>query len=397
MPRSSTGSPEFRASTLRQVLTLAIAPAVGLGIARFAYALMLPDMRDDLDWSWAEAGLMNTTNALGYLAGALLSARVMALVGAGRTTVYGTAACVASLGLCALLRDALLLNFARVLAGFGGGLAFVAGGVLAAGLAAGDARRSAFLLGLYYAGPGVGIAVSGLVVPLVLHGIGPGSWALAWGVLAIVSIPLLLMLCRGTETNPYGRTPPTVPDRESPTFMALLLLGYALFGAGYIAYMTFMIAWVLDEGGSALEQALFWIVIGAAAAGSPWAWTRVLERCRHGHAFALLCTVTALGAALPLVLDGAASRFASAALFGGAFFAVVASTTAFVRRNVPASGWGRSIATLTVSFGIGQILGPIAAGAINDRTHGLSSGLTTSALLLFASAAIGALQRDRTT
>jgi hypothetical protein len=44
---------------------------VGLGIGRFAYALVLPDMRDTLGWSYSSAGFMNTVNAGGYLAGAL--------------------------------------------------------------------------------------------------------------------------------------------------------------------------------------------------------------------------------------------------------------------------------------------------------------------------------------
>ena len=403
MRHRSSRLDEPRSDATALILALAIAPAVGLGIARFAYALVLPDMRADLGWSWAEAGWMNATNALGYLAGALLAARAIARLGALRTTVYGTAACVASLGSCAVLRDALLLNLVRVLAGFGGALAFVAGGTLAAGAAAIDARRSALLLGLYYAGPGVGIAASGLVVPLVLHRAGPGSWPLAWLGLAAVSAPFVFVLARAAAahaTRPpspapsSGSSPAPSPVAE-PMRTAPLLLGYALFGAGYIAYMTFMVAWVRDAGGGALEQALFWVAIGAAATGSPWVWARTLERCRHGHAFALLCTVTALGAALPLALDGSAARFTSAVLFGGAFFAVVASTTAFVRRNVPRADWGRVIGTLTVAFGLGQMLGPIAAGTINDRTHGLSSGLTVSVLLLLVGAAIGACQRDR--
>jgi predicted MFS family arabinose efflux permease len=51
------------------VLALAMAPAVGLGIARFAYALVLPDMRTDLGWSWTAAGWMNTSNAPGVFGG----------------------------------------------------------------------------------------------------------------------------------------------------------------------------------------------------------------------------------------------------------------------------------------------------------------------------------------
>jgi hypothetical protein len=33
------------------ITVLAVAPAIGLGICRFAYALVLPDMRQSLGWS----------------------------------------------------------------------------------------------------------------------------------------------------------------------------------------------------------------------------------------------------------------------------------------------------------------------------------------------------------
>ncbi len=74
------------------------APTVGLGIGRFAYSLVLPDMRDSLAWSYSAAGFMNTINAAGYLVGALFAsrliqrfglARVGALVDAGLRAVAG--------------------------------------------------------------------------------------------------------------------------------------------------------------------------------------------------------------------------------------------------------------------------------------------------------------------
>lgn len=379
---------------LVQVLALATAPAIGLGIARFAYALLLPDMQQDLDWSWTVAGWMNTSNALGYLGGALLAARAASRFGATRTTLYGTLACVISLGLCALLRDTLLLNLARILAGLGAGFAFVAGGTLAAGIASRQRTHSGLLLGLYYAGPGCGIALSGLAVPWVLQQAGPGSWALAWGVLAALSIPLTLILALGSR-HQSGTPAQAAASATQPAHRMLpLLIGYFLFGAGYIAYMTFMIAWVRDAGESAGGQALFWISVGGAAMATPWLWSGVLERRHHGQAFALLSLLTAIGAALPLIVDGVTIRLLSAVTFGGCFFGVVASTTAFVRRNLAPPDWGRAIGTLTVCFGVGQILGPIAAGFLTDRLGGLSSGLTGSALLLFVGAGIGYLQRD---
>src|SRR5689334_3597053 len=66
--------PEARTTHLGVVLGLAMGPAVGLGLGRFAYALLLPAMRVDLGWSYAQAGALNTANAAGYLIGALLAA-----------------------------------------------------------------------------------------------------------------------------------------------------------------------------------------------------------------------------------------------------------------------------------------------------------------------------------
>src|ERR1700748_2941791 len=65
--------PMERATHLGVVAGLAMGPAVGLGLGRFAYALLLPAMRADLGWNYAQAGAMNTANAAGYLAGALLA------------------------------------------------------------------------------------------------------------------------------------------------------------------------------------------------------------------------------------------------------------------------------------------------------------------------------------
>src|SRR3954467_858962 len=58
-------------------LALSFGAAVSLGVTRFAYGLLLPPMRADLQWSYTLAGAMNTANALGYLLGALATPRLM--------------------------------------------------------------------------------------------------------------------------------------------------------------------------------------------------------------------------------------------------------------------------------------------------------------------------------
>ena len=58
-------------------LALSLAAAISLGVTRFAYSLLLPVMRADLQWSYTIAGAMNTVNAAGYLVGALLMPRLV--------------------------------------------------------------------------------------------------------------------------------------------------------------------------------------------------------------------------------------------------------------------------------------------------------------------------------
>jgi hypothetical protein len=47
----SANSAQINARPVWLIIGLSIAPAIGLGICRFAYALVLPGMRDSLDWS----------------------------------------------------------------------------------------------------------------------------------------------------------------------------------------------------------------------------------------------------------------------------------------------------------------------------------------------------------
>ena len=374
------------------ILIVSLAPTIGLGIGRFAYALVLPDMRDTLGWSYSAAGFMNTINAVGYLGGALLASRMIRRFGLSRTVRWGTLAAVTSLALCALSGNFFVLSFARLLAGVGAAGGFVGGAALAATIAQSRPERANFLLSLLYAGPGLGIVSSGLIAPFVLEGFGPGSWWIVWWAMTLLCTILILPLLLAPLGGGAAADSATV-DKFSIRPVLAYLLGYFLFGAGYIAYMTFMIAYVRDGGGGAPAQSLFWSLIGVSAFATPWVWRRVLAMDRGGLATSIILGVNAIGAALPIFGHSPLLLAISALIFGVAFFAVVGSTTAFVRFNYPPSAWPTSIAAMTISFGIGQTLGPIVVGAITDAVGSLSFALNVSAAMLATGAVLSAFQR----
>jgi predicted MFS family arabinose efflux permease len=122
-------------------------------------------------------------------------------------------------------------------------------------------------------------------------------------------------------------------------------------------------------------------------------WRDVLALNRGGISTAIILGVNATGAALPLFGHSTALLALSALVFGVAFFAVVATTTAFVRFNYPPAEWPKGIAAMTVAFGVGQTLGPIVVGAITDALGSLSYALNVSAAMLALGAIAAAFQR----
>jgi predicted MFS family arabinose efflux permease len=382
--------PSPPAHPARLILILSLAPIIGLGIGRFAYSLVLPDMRDSLGWSYSAAGFMNTINAAGYLGGALIAAKLIKRIGLSATVRWGTFACVVALALCALSGNFIILSFARLLGGVAAAIAFVSGAGLAATIAQTRPERANFLLSLFYAGPGLGIVSSGLIAPFVLQAFGPGSWWIVWWAMTLLTAILILPLLL-TPMDTRAGIADTTPIKFAIRPVVIYLTGYFLFGAGYIAYMTFMIAYVRDAGGASAQSA-FWCLLGLSAFVTPWLWRRVLAQDRGGVSTAIILGVNAIGAALPLLGDSPALLATSALVFGVSFFALVGSTTAFVRFNYPPAAWPTGIAAMTIAFGIGQTLGPFATGAIIDFMGSLSYALNAGAAMLALGAILAAFQ-----
>lgn len=389
-PRASDGT-----TPLWIVFGLAMAPAVALGLARFAYALLLPAMRQDLHWSFADAGAMNTANAAGYLIGALAAAHLGRVFGDKR--VFGIALLVTALAVAASgTTDSFgVLLALRLAAGLSGALAFVTGaGLTSAAAAGGPPGRAATVLGVYFAGGGIGIAASALAVPPLLAASGWHAGWIAMGMLSLAATAFAWVALPRTPA-PAARSPDNAGGGWSARFMLPKLVAYGLYGAGYSSYSTFIIAYLrADEGLSGHTIPIFWAVLGLSAIVAAFAWGPVLGRLKGGWGTVATVGMVAIGAALPMTVPGAAGAYASALLFGGSFLAVIAAVTSFARRASEPHAWTAAIATLTTTFGVGQCVGPVLSGALSDGAGGVREGLWLSVGILIASCIIAAAQTD---
>jgi predicted MFS family arabinose efflux permease len=378
---------------------LSLAAAISLGITRFAYGLLLPIMREDLGWSYTLAGAMNTANAMGYLLGALSAPTLMRHWGTARALLVGAVGASVFMAMSGFVRAADALLVQRLLAGVASAWVFIAGGLLVAQLAARHPQRSGWLLGLYYGGTGWGIAVSALAVPAIVAW--SGHWAGAWWALALICGLATALLLRPVRQLHGASTSPTAtasdPALVRPLAYAPMLAGYGCFGVGYIGYMTFVIAMLREQGVGTAGWTSFYLCLGLAVVASARIWAGLLDRCREGQALALLNALLGLAALVPAVTALPWALLLSGLLFGSVFLSVVASTTAWVRHNLPAAQWAKGITVFTVVFALGQIIGPTWVGAIADGPGGLARGLVVSACVLWLGSALAMLQKPLAT
>lgn len=397
MPRSHLGATGTLPTT-SLALALSLGAAVSLGITRFAYGLLLPTMREDLGWSYALAGAMNTANALGYLLGALATPWLLRRLGPERVLLGGAVLASVFMACSGFFTEATPLLVQRLLAGAASALVFIAGGLMAARLGALQPGRSGWLLGLYYGGTGWGIALSAWLVPEALQQAvhEAHAWRWAWWALAAVSLLASAVLWWPARRLADLLPPATVGSggqRFDPRPLWPALAGYTAFGVGYIGYMTFVIALLREQGVAPERITMFYALLGAAVLASARLWAGLLERARGGGALAFLNALLGLAALLPALSDWWPALLLSGLMFGGVFLSVVASTTALVRHNLPAARWAAGISAFTIVFAAGQIVGPTVVGWIADGAGGLVRGLVFSSLALWVGALLAWHQR----
>lgn len=389
--------------------SLALGAAISLGLARFSYALFLPIMREDLGWTYLVAGSMNTANAGGYFIGAIFCPWLFKRVAAPKIFIASALLTSLFLGFSGIAIDTIALFVLRLLAGVCSALLFVGGGILATQLANLHHTKSGLILGIYYGGTGIGIVLSCLIIPLTvnwsMHQNFAHVWQMGWWVIAILGLLLTLVLAKPSLSI---RAPATVKESSQSAAISSygkMIFGYFCFGMGYIGYMTFVIALLKQVGMSNHLINLFFATLGFCVMASSRIWAKMLDAYKGGKALATLNGLLAFACLIPALIGlltqnhgpinhlGISAIYLSGILFGACFLSAVASTTAFVKHNLPQAQWISGITIFTITFAIGQVIGPTLTGWISDQFNSLAIGLILSSCILLVGATVAYYQK----
>jgi predicted MFS family arabinose efflux permease len=368
-----------------------LAMAAGLGIGRFVYTPILPPMVEALQLSKGQAGLIASANFIGYLAGALLGA--VRLPGSRRAWLLAAlalnAVCLAGMGAAATMPFFIAL---RLIAGAASAFVLIFSSSLVLDRLAEAGRAS--LSAVHFAGVGVGIALSAVLVAALLGA--HAAWTMLWFASAALSAAAgvaVALLVPPDNGAPQAARAPGKASR-SPGLTGLIV-AYGLFGFGYVITATFIVDLVRGTPAIAHLEPYIWLVVGLSAVPSVALWTALGARWGVLRAYIAANLVEAVGVAASALWVQTAGVIVAAIFLGGTFVGLTALGLV-AARDGNGGDPRRRIALMTVSFSLGQILGPIFAGYLYDATGSLSTPSLAAAAALVVAAVLSAFaERQR--
>lgn len=273
-----------------------VALLVGIGFARFGYTPLIPALIE-ADWlTPPQAAYLGAANLAGYFAGSLLAAGLARRAAPGLLIRASLVVTVLSFAACALPWGFWWFFPWRFASGFTGAVIMVLALPLVFSRAPADRRARAS--GLVFTGVGLGVVLSGTLLPVVIP----------WGVAAVwfgfAGLGALAVLATWPswrdEAAPTTATAPAARAAGLP--ILLLFIAYALDGAAFVPHTVFWVDFIargLERGVATGSQ--FWIAFGIGALIGPLAAGFVAEKIGFALSVTLCYALKAAAIALPLV------------------------------------------------------------------------------------------------
>jgi MFS family permease len=349
----------------------------GLGFGRFAYPMFIPSMRGSLGFNYGKMGLLSGAIMLGYLLFSLIGGMLATRFGPKRIVVASLLYGSLSMFSISRLSGFFPLLFFAFTMGAGGAGSHIS--ITTLPMAWFEERRLGGALGVVTGGTGLGIIVTGLLLPYLLFNLGQEAWRQCWLLLALitflVAVIAWILLREKPEqvtllpSGPDGdkKSIPSAGNRNGLILRAIFII-YFIFGFAYNIYATYFVAYMVEEIRLTEKTAGdIWALFGWMCMGSGLIWGFLSDRLGRREALLWNNGIISFSVLLPLLLHQPFFLGLSAFLFGATFLGTVTVVAASIGDQVGekrASVYG----LVTLIHGIGQFLGTISGGYLKDLT-----------------------------
>ena len=351
--------------------------------ARLSYGFILPFMRSALGLSYQQAGTLGTASALGYLLLIMVAGMVASRWGGRLAVLSGVTMTMIGFTGLALVSDYRLLVALMTLLGFGTAFAYTP---VISLLAAWFPKRRGAVIGVANSGVGLGLLLSGALVPTLHATYGDRGWRIAWALFALTALAALVagfFLLRNPATaGPTGshKVDKARVFRNSHVITVGLL--YGIVGITYIVQAVFMYSYALESGVSALTAGRLAAASGILSIFSSPCWGWLSDRYGRALVLRICVSMTLAGILVPVIfptLGGFATHYlVVGCTMSGMFGAILAASTETVGpHEAPLA-----VSFVTLFYAVGQFAGPAAAGLLIEHAGGFRTAFAACCIVL---------------
>lgn len=361
------------------LLTAVIAATYGFGV--YLFPVVLPQMKQDIGFNYAQAGYITAARQLANIAVALLSGLAAARFGAARVMLAATALSAMDLAGLAFATNTWMMGAALVSLNAFAAATWVPMMALIAPLI--DERHRAKAIGVIGSGTNYGVLLNGLMVPALLASWGWRSvWLVSAALTAVLSVAIVFVFARlGHASAAEDRvTPPAQTKRPGLQRMLArhFLLVYAialLCGFAGVPFITYFSAYSHDDLHLGLDvTAHAWALVGLVGVVSGLVLGMIADMHgtpdrngrmqRDGMRTALVSAgVMLLCASLIAALrPGAYALMVAAIALGFSFFPIFGLLHAYVGKTSAPALAAIVCGICEAAFGVGGALGNVLGG-----------------------------------
>ena len=359
------------------ILTGIAALTIAVGIGRFSYTPILPYMISELNLTTTEAGLIASSNYLGYLLGSLIPIFPQFPKNIRSIFIYSIFISIVtlfSMGLTNTFEVFILIRFIH-----GVFSAFVL--ILGTSLIVSHVQKKGkiFLGTAHFSGVGLGMALSAIVVSYL--GFLNFTWDELWFSIGILAIMLSFQIIKFTPIQKAEVKYNLKSKNKTSLGFSLITISYGLYGFGYVAFGTFISTMSRLTPGLEKTEPYVWFVVGVTGIPSVFFWNWFGSKIGNDIGLFLANLILGLGVLFSVLINNEFGIFISCILFGLSFVPITSMCLLEGQKRFSGS-FIVSTAILTFSFSIGQMIGPYLSGLLTDYYNSFFFSMIISGIVL---------------
>ncbi len=361
-----------------------------LGLGRFAFGMVLPNMQETLNITTTQVGFIGTANFIGYIIGIFFANFLYSKYTTHKLIFITIVLQGLSMLAMILFDDYLLISFFYTLSGFFSAIVNMSIMAYMANVIPKEVRGKA--LGIIVSGSGLAIIISGQLVPIIENMISDMPWKTSWAIFAFILILIAFFSQPGIKKHASHKMPDTKVKANKyfkiPSFWKIGII-YMIFGISYSIYVTYFVSAVIDKYNvSTSLSGDFWTVVGFCSIFSGFIFGLIADKIGPYKTLIFVYVLQTISHFILAIDINSYAIWFSAIIFGISVWSIPSLVALLTSLHFDVKRTAQVLSLVTLLFASCQAIGPVTAGYIYDITNDFSyvfmitSALTFSAVII---------------